>query len=943
MATARSERPRYFEGQYIGAADLMAAVDYSRELAREAALAGQTWGICVGLDLVETANAEGGFDYFVLPGFAFDGYGRPIVVLAPAPVPASLFAGMASGNQRVWIRYDERQTRGLRPGWESCGSSDAYSRVRESFAIEAGPMSTLIERQSGVDIAGETVADARLAQIEIDPDAALLCDASIPYQTFQADTARWLVPLGSATWTAGAPGQLGERSVDAKKLSRSYRRYIGQVAESLFAADGVLRLRDRQTDRDDTKPVDDQCAQSSVTTDDLVNVTDPKDSTKTLERLAGKELVWVEGHMRVIGDARMWGTRVEFRSAKGSDDGVPLHLNRRNTINADGGQDLELVLGATGTGKTRLVAGFLQPGQPLQTRMQLRDDGRLAVGNSFPADVKTPTILAYTPAGTTIAIGTGSKNLGKLMFAADAALSDNAHIAYDDNVKKLRITVGADLANATTFAETGHVGIRMADPITAHADANDLVINNLTANPGLTLLGGANRTGNIHFADGLNGSAENRAGFIRYMHSADRLQFGTTDSVRMTIDSVGRVGLDTISPAARLEVHDPDTSLSLRMNGDNLQASSGGSAVPLQLQPNGGGVRWHGNGSATVRAALSGSAKFGLGTDVPFSDLHIRKTQPEIMMDVAPGGALARIEFSRNGAVEANYSYDLATRETWLVNDGAKAIKLRREKVGINLGNVAPETTLHVKGSSSGSAATAANHLVLFDNTAGNDADVLALRVAGSADSNNNFITFFDGSGAIGRIEKSGQTSSKNPKETGTFLRLISGGADFAECLPRGAGVAAIGPGRIVGVRGGHISLMTRDAEALLVTTDRAVVVGNAPASGAEQDWEHVALVGQVPIFIDGPVTAGDFIVPSGRDDGCGRAVAADAIGPALAPQVVGRAWESCAQRKRRRVLVAVGVAGATAADAGARMIAAQADRIAALEARLDAMLAGGG
>src|SRR5438874_8327725 len=104
MATQRSERPRFFEGQYVGSADLMAVVDYARELAREAALGGQTWGICVGLDLVEIANASGSFDYFILPGLAWDGYGRAIVVLSPAPVPAAKFASLPTGNQLVWLR-----------------------------------------------------------------------------------------------------------------------------------------------------------------------------------------------------------------------------------------------------------------------------------------------------------------------------------------------------------------------------------------------------------------------------------------------------------------------------------------------------------------------------------------------------------------------------------------------------------------------------------------------------------------------------------------------------------------------------------------------------------------------------------------------------------------------------------------------------------------------
>jgi hypothetical protein len=946
MTTARSERPRYFEGQYIGSADLMAAVDYSRELAREGALAGQTWGICVGLDLVETANASGGFDYFVLPGFAFDGYGRAIVVLAPAPVPAALFAGMATGNQRVWIRYDERETRGLRPGWESCGSSDAYSRVRESYAIEAGPMSTLVERQTGIDLAGQAVADARLAQIEINPDAALLCDGSVPHQTFPPDTARWLVPLGAAAWTAGAPGQLGERTADAKKISRSMRRYVGQVAETLYAADGVLRLRDRQTDRDDTKAVDDQCAQSSVTSDDLVNVPDPKDSSKTLDRLAGRELVWIEGHMRVTGDARLWGTRLEFRAAKGSDEGIPLHLNRRATLNADGGQDLELALGSAADGKTRLVAGIVQPGQPIQATLQFRNDGRLAVGNTFPADVKTPTILAYTPADTTIAIAAAAKKLGKLMFAVGPGLTDAAHVAYDDATQKLRVSVGADLANATTFAATGHVGIRMDDPIGAHADGNDLVINNLTANPGLTLLGGPNRTGNIHFADGLNGSAESRAGFVRYDHAADRLQFGTTDAVRATIDSTGRMGLATVTPAARFEIHDPATSLSLRMNGKDIQCSSGGAANLLELQPAGGGVRWHGDGTAANRAILTADARLALGTDNPFASLHIRRNQPELMFDVTPGGQRAVIDFARNGAVEATIAYDLASRQTWLTNGGDIAVTLRNEKVGINLGGANPQTTLHVKGNLELDAGTPANHLVLFENTGGPSADVLALRVGGTnANASNNYITFFDNTGPIGRIEHGslGDFGAgdivKHTERAGTFLRLVSGGADFAECLPRESGIARIGPGRIVGVREGRISLETEGAEALLVTTDRAVVLGNAPGKSDESEWEQVAMVGQVPVFVEGPVSAGDFILPSHRGDGCGHACAPAALDPGSIGHVVGRAWESCGESGRRRVLVAVGVAGATPADAGARVIAAQADRIAALEQRLDALL----
>jgi hypothetical protein len=943
MATARSQRPRYYEGQYIGAADLMAAVDYSRELSREAALSGQTWGICLGLDLAETPNAAGGTDYFVLPGLAFDGYGRPIVVLTPAPVPASLFAGLPSGNQQVWLRYDEDETRGLRPGWQSCDGGDAYSRVRESYAIEVGPLTNLDERQSGIELAGATVADARLALREIVPEAPLLPDGSVPHQTFPPDSARWLVPVGSANWVIGAPGKLDKRTPAAAKLSRTLRRYAGQVAESLVAADGVLRLRDRMIDFDDTKTVDDQCAAASVTTDDLVNAPDPKDSTKTLDRLVGKELVWVEGNLRVTGDARLWGTKLELRAAMGADNGVPLYLTRSAKANLGGGQDMEIALGSAADGKSRLVAGVAVAGLPLQTKMELRNDGRLAVGNTLPADVKAATILAYTPADTTLAIGAAPKKLGKLQFTVGAALSEAAHVAYDDDKKHLRVLVGTDLANASYFTVTGHVGIRMADPISANVDANDLVVYNPTGNVGITLLSDANRTGNLHFADGLNGAAENRAGFIRYDHATDKLQLGTADAVRATIDAQGRAGFGTTSPTARIDVREPSSNRTLQLDGGRIQSTDGGSPNRLELQAGGGGLIIGSGLPAANRAVISTSGFLGIGTEAPVSPIHIRADDPEITLDMGAGNHQARIEFARFGGVVSTITYDGSTQQTWITNGGAKAINVSQEKVGINLNGDAPTCSLHVRSSFVGPSSQASSHTALIENTA-QAGDVLALRVGSpGAATQNNYITFFDNTGAIGRIEQGSLGSYSgngtiDPTSNGTFLRLISGGADFAEALPRGEAVGAIGPGRIVGVRGGQISLVTEGAEALMVTTDRAVVVGNAPAPSEEARSEHVAMMGQVPVFVEGPVRAGDYIVPSGRCDGNGHAVAPEALAPGDLCRVVGRAWADGQGEGCRRVLVAIGVAGATAADAGAQLIAAQAQRMAALEARLDAL-----
>ena len=52
MSDTLPERPTFISGQYIGADDLNAAVDYARDETRRLALSARTWGIGTGLALV---------------------------------------------------------------------------------------------------------------------------------------------------------------------------------------------------------------------------------------------------------------------------------------------------------------------------------------------------------------------------------------------------------------------------------------------------------------------------------------------------------------------------------------------------------------------------------------------------------------------------------------------------------------------------------------------------------------------------------------------------------------------------------------------------------------------------------------------------------------------------------------------------------------------------
>jgi hypothetical protein len=59
-------------------------------------------------------------------------------------------------------------------------------------------------------------------------------------------------------------------------------------------------------------------------------------------------------------------------------------------------------------------------------------------------------------------------------------------------------------------------------------------------------------------------------------------------------------------------------------------------------------------------------------------------------------------------------------------------------------------------------------------------------------------------------------------------------------------------------------------------------------------------------VKVRGPVTSGDYILPSGQDDGVAVAVPAGALQPDQWAQVAGRAWESNPQPGVKRVMAAV-------------------------------------
>jgi hypothetical protein len=359
MPIDQTQRPRFYEGQYLSSDDLSGIIDHLQVLQARHAIGGHTWGIAMGLTLVQKPSAAdpSQVTMFLQPGYAWDGFGRPIVALAPYTIPAERFqayeydAAKDEPNGRlveIWIGYREVNFQPPRPGFESCDAGDRNARVQETFEIHVGSRPKHEQQHDPVQV-HNYVADAQQVLQKLDPAAPLIYDESIPQQTLPTDGgAMWLVPVGYVRWKPDPnPLAIGTfRSLDADDLvkGRAFRIPVGVVAGAVEAADGTIRMKDR---------------------------------TKDFTRQPSPDLVWIEGDLRMQG-------QIGFRDAAGDDHGVP-RGRRAVEKNAAGGRDLQVLIGKEDKGKNHLAIGPLDAsGTTIVERVTVQDDGNVGINTAAP-------------------------------------------------------------------------------------------------------------------------------------------------------------------------------------------------------------------------------------------------------------------------------------------------------------------------------------------------------------------------------------------------------------------------------------------------------------------------------------------------------------------------------------------------------------------------------
>ena len=251
--------------------------------------------------------------------------------------------------------------------------------------------------------------------------------------------------------------------------------------------------------------------------------------------------------------------------------------------------------------------------------------------------------------------------------------------------------------------------------------------------------------------------------------------------------------------------------------------------------------------------------------------------------------------------VHINYADDDGVHINYADDDGVEIFNAGGDGLYVQHAN---NYSMNIQGNKNESGGPDAHIAQIYNRNNQTSPDVLALKVGKLSNPGGgvNFISFYDGDNdGVGRIEGNG---------SGGVLYGTSG-SDFAECLPRSTQEDIIESGDIVGVFQEKISHETSQAIQLMVITDRPAVLGNQQEEVGQD--EMVSFIGQVPVKVIGPVEQGDWIIPSGKHDGIGRAIHPDKL--TLDHRIVGKAWASNLDPTLKKVNVAVGLDQSDARD----------------------------
>lgn len=169
-----------------------------------------------------------------------------------------------------------------------------------------------------------------------------------------------------------------------------------------------------------------------------------------------------------------------------------------------------------------------------------------------------------------------------------------------------------------------------------------------------------------------------------------------------------------------------------------------------------------------------------------------------------------------------------------------------------------------------------------------------------------------------------------------------SGGCDYAEWVWKADPNEVIAKTSIVGIKDGRVTTMTTECNGsqFYIVSSTPIVVGNSPAMTEDKSaMILIAMMGQARTKVRGSAKPGDYVIPSGLNDGWGLAVEPSKITTKQLRQVVGVVWNV----ETSGVLSVVNVAVGINQNYAAGHIEQLESRLSRLEEQVQALLGGGG
>jgi hypothetical protein len=211
------ERPAFFEGQILAAADLTSAVDYGRGQAARHERYLHDWGIAEGLELTTASDSSGQYlDVTLNRGLAIDGIGREIIVPTSVLLSTAEFfiangaSPQAATNYPILLHGLDTNPPAAMLTTGACGPGGQPTRTEEGFGLTYGALG------AELSLDGQPVPDVTAGPV---PPAGQ----------------QWEVLVGFVQCDAS-----GQHFTAATVAGR---RYVGVKADTVSALSGTLALR----------------------------------------------------------------------------------------------------------------------------------------------------------------------------------------------------------------------------------------------------------------------------------------------------------------------------------------------------------------------------------------------------------------------------------------------------------------------------------------------------------------------------------------------------------------------------------------------------------------------------------------------------------------------------------------------------------------------------